>query len=378
MNLITIVKQLLPLTSKERNGIKVTEEFIPIVRLYFDMLEGDVWACLIMAEILTLQSSEGGLENGGWVVWTFETINKKYYISRHIFNQSADKLIPLGLEKDLRYHPKYPEAIKGVWHYRIDEDVLAQATINYLESQSLPSSKILTTPPKGISHITEVTLTEGKEKHIPQNSLQEEKPSPALKRPTVGNVSFEGSKPTLKDKGRQASSSEWLSGIFKQFWGKPLSDAQIKKLSQPVYAVISTHSGEYPSPMEYAEDIQYGKLFRQWVMDKKNPKDATIRNVGSKRWIDDHIRNYSSPEGFLNWCLKQGVAIKPTRPDNNLITVMESTLYNLVEMDYYCFSRSGSPKSEAEISLTFKTFYAQNISKCKDNEAFKALWENKR
>lgn len=372
-NLTTIVKQLIPLTGKIRNGEKVTQEFIPVYRLYFDMLEGDIWACVIMSEIMYLQESDGGLENGGWVVWTFETISKNYYISRHIFNQSAEKLVELGLEKELRFNHRYPEAIKGVWHYRINEDKLAQATINYLESQPVPPSKIFTTPPEGISHITEVTLTE--EKKNSSRAVPAQDKSTILSRPvfkeSVSGVTVEPVKKSTP------LPSTWLAGTIKTFFGKAPTDKQIEAMSKRVYAVTGTHSGAYLSPMEFSESDRYGTMFREWVMEKKDPRKNPTGHGGASRWITTQLMNYDSPEGFLTWASKRGVVIEPMIPDS--ITVIEefeeNEIYGLVEMDYICYNRTGSPKMESQIAPEFRAFYAENIGKVKSNEEFKQLWE---
>lgn len=150
MHVKDILSELLPLLNDGE------ETFFPIYRTYFDLLEGDVWACIIMSEVLRLQASEGGKSNGGWVVWTFETIQKKYYISRHIFNKSAERLEQYGLERELRQHPSYPEAMKGVWHYRINPSILKQSVLNYLSEKNDPSSKIFTTPSEKFSDIKDV------------------------------------------------------------------------------------------------------------------------------------------------------------------------------------------------------------------------------
>jgi len=166
----------------------------------------------------------------------------------------------------------------------------------------------------------------------------------------------------------------WLIGISKQLWGKELSDAQIAELKKPVRCAFGLHIGTYPSPLEYAMDERYNELFRKWVLEKKNPRtDKAIFASGMKKWISQHIRNYTSPEGFLMWLKNaQGIDLSP-KP----ITVMEnSRIYDLVEMEMFVHNRV-SPKNEVAISMEFKKFYAENIGKVKTNEEFKTLWGNK-
>lgn len=166
----------------------------------------------------------------------------------------------------------------------------------------------------------------------------------------------------------------WLVGIAKQMWGRELSEAQIKELGNPVRAVIGTHIGNYPSPLEYAHDDRYHHLFREWVLSKKDPrKDMNISVGGMKKWIKHHIRNYDSPEGFLVWLNRvHGIDLVPQKS----VTVMAERKYNLVEMDMFVHNRS-RPLDEYLISKAFREFYEANISQVSSNEQFKQLWENK-
>lgn len=211
-----------------------------------------------------------------------------------------------------------------------------------------------------------------KEKKNLFRDFQSQKEKPVIpQRPVVKETVVKLDSDTFETDTRP---SNWLEGMFKQFWGRDISATLRKRLSMPVYAVLGEFSGHYMSPMDFAESPTYGDLFRKWVVAKKNPKtNGVIRNVGGSKWVNQHICNYSSPEGFLVWAKSQGTLIRPLE-GKAPIKVTEMELFTLGMMDAYCHNldnpRFISPPD-------FVTFYKANIAKVKTNDEFKNLWENK-
>lgn len=170
MNLIKFITEsgLVPLQ-------KGQDTFIPIYRIYFDMLQGDLYACFVLGELLRLQNSPQAQENDGWMVLTYQTIKTRYYMSKHVWDKAIEALKPLGLISELKQHPRYPDARAGIWHYRVDETALVTAVVTYVagresadagENPSIlttPPSKILTTPPQKFSPILDINILDQKD-----------------------------------------------------------------------------------------------------------------------------------------------------------------------------------------------------------------------
>lgn len=141
--------QLIPLQ-------KGQETFVPIYKIYFDMLKGDIYACFVLGELMRLQNTPSSQqENDGWVVLTYRVIQEKYYMSKHVWDKSIKALKKIGLEAEMRPHPRYPDFQTGVWHYRVDEDKLLEAVVQYMskgieQSSDNSSSAPMASPNAGV------------------------------------------------------------------------------------------------------------------------------------------------------------------------------------------------------------------------------------
>jgi len=337
-------------------------------------------------------------ENRVWTYGDYEYLRAKYfpYMSVDTLQKTAKQLVSMGLITIKKWEV---EASNGVsfarrnWYTHNPENTEAFLDF-WADEGSVPCSKVesrsvtnkwieLQEMAKNDSENRILRFSENrilrlhkneKEKEekkelVPRFSIAEEKPI-ILKRPMVKESVVKPDSNTFETDTRP---SNWLEGIFKQFWGRPISTTLLKRLNMPVYAVFGELGGQYMSPMDFAENPTYGDLFRKWVVGKKNPQtDGVIRTVGGRKWVDQHICNYSSPEGFLVWAKSQGTLIRPVE-GKAPITVTEMKLLALAMMDVYC---NNLDNQRFITPPAFVAFYEANIAKVKTNDEFLILWEN--
>ncbi len=331
---------------------------------------GDMNIAWLMSRITFWQAHNIKKHGHNWVIRPFKEWEAEYGMSRRTFDGAIEELKKFGLEKDVRKSRHY--AGNTVLHLRFDVKILYEMLKPHQECAISEFENVQnvhsTMPETNNPYITEDTTEDTTEKPNPAPKTAHEL-RVYLQRPIV-TESVDYSKSPSRKEAPQTSS--WLEGTYKNFWGRDISKTMLEKLKRPVFAVFQEFRGEYPSPMELAEHPTYGDLFRKWIMEKKNPSDKVIQVAGAKKWIDHHICNYTSPEGFLNYAKKHGMVISPLNAKNP-VTVMESKL-GLVEMDMFC-NNLDSPRFV--IPNDFREFYNANIGRVKSNEEFRSLWRKK-
>lgn len=335
---------------------------------------GDMNTAWLMSRITFWQVHNIEKHGHNWVIRPFKEWADEWGMTRRTFDGAIEELIKnFGLEKKIKKSSIYQG--NTVLHLRFDPKILYSALKPHQESTIA-----------GIENAQNVQseISESYNPYITEDTTEDT--TELIDRETQGVIAVTGKpigkKPLRSDdiNSLQVNTTSkirgenWLIGTASQLWDKELSAHQIEMLKKSVHAVIGTHIGYFPSPLEYAHDDRYSTLFREWVLNVKNPKkNGNIQKAGMARWVKQHICNYDSPEGFLVWVESvHKVEIVPKS-----VTVMaESEKYNLVQMDMFVHNKS-RPSDEWMISTEFKAFYEANIGKVRTNEEFQKLWINR-
>lgn len=296
------------LTQKFMGGDNV----IPVSRFYMMLLGGDIWATLLLQQLLYWQDGRTRHPDN-YVVKTYEDWNSEIFISERNLDRARKILAPLGLETVVKKSPFHDS--DRVIHWRMDLDkveVILRAFIDEIDSigeeedtwkyvQSFHGSTERTV------YYIQRLYTETIKKHY--RSFQNDgEDNQDMKQIQQQLPSSSGSTPPKEDMPKTVKENTELEKFLMAEIGVTTSPQGAANLLSRERVLINGDT--YPSLEYYWNHPQYHDLLKEFIVMRA--KQYLGLKVGRRSTLSFSTRlltNYDSPQGWLKFAGSKGMPL---------------------------------------------------------------------